>query len=83
LNRRIGRTGLEAPFAGRLWLAAAIAALLGGAVALALPLAGHPILLAVAVIGVYGPVYFAVASALGVEEAAAFWRRLKRLTGRG
>jgi len=82
LNRRIGRTGLEPGFTGRLWLAAAIAALLGGAVALTLPFKAHPILLAVAVIGVYGPVYFAVASALGVEQAAVFWQRLRRFTGR-
>jgi putative peptidoglycan lipid II flippase len=82
LNQRIGRTGLEPGFTGRLWLAAGIAALLGAAAALTLPLEAHPILLAVAVIGVYGPVYFAVASALGVEQAAAFWHRLRRFTGR-
>jgi len=78
LNRRVGPTGLDRRVAGRLWLAAGVAAIAGGAVALWLPLRSHPIALAVVVIGVYGGVYFSVASALGVEEAALFWRRLRR-----
>jgi putative peptidoglycan lipid II flippase len=78
LNRRVGPTGLDPRVAGRLWLAAGVAAIAGGAVALWLPLRNHPIALAVVVIGVYGGVYFSVASALGVEEAALFWRRLRR-----
>jgi putative peptidoglycan lipid II flippase len=82
LNRRIGPTGLDPRLAGRLWLAAAAAAVAGGAVALWLPLSGHPIGLAAVVIGVYGGVYFSVTSALGVEEAAAFRRRLNQLGGR-
>jgi putative peptidoglycan lipid II flippase len=78
LNRRVGRTGLDPRLAGRLWLAAGAAGIAGGAVALWLPLGNHPIGLAVVVIGVYGGVYFSAASALGVEEAALFWRRLRR-----
>jgi len=81
LNRRVGRTGLDPRLAGRLWLAAGAAAIAGGAVALWLPLGNHPIGLAVAVIGVYGGVYFSAASALGVEEAGAFWQRLRGLRG--
>jgi putative peptidoglycan lipid II flippase len=78
LNRRIGPTGLDPRLAGRLWLAAVAAAVAGGAVALWLPLAGHPIGLAAVVIAVYGGVYFSVTSALGVEEAAAFRRRISQ-----
>jgi putative peptidoglycan lipid II flippase len=80
LNERIGLTGLDRRLATRLWLAAGIAAVAGGAVAWTLdtPLQHHPILLALVVIGVYGPVYFSVAAALGVEEASALWRRVLR-----
>jgi putative peptidoglycan lipid II flippase len=77
LNRRIGSTWLDPRLAGRLWLAAAAAAVAGGAVALWLPLGGQPIALAVVVIAVYGGVYFSVTSALGVEEATAFRSRLR------
>jgi putative peptidoglycan lipid II flippase len=82
LNRRIGVTGLDPGFAARLWAAAALAALAGGGLALLLPRGQHPIVLAVAVIGVYGVVYFSVASALGVAEATAVRQRLGRLLRR-
>ena len=80
LNERIGPTGLQRPLAARLWGAALLAAGLAGAVAWTLdaPLRRHPVLYALAVLGVYGPVYFSVASALGVTEAAALWRRFRR-----
>jgi putative peptidoglycan lipid II flippase len=80
LNERIGPTGLQRPLAARLWGAALLAAGLAGAVAWTLdaPLQRHPVLYALAVLGVYGPVYFSVASALGVTEAAALWRRFRR-----
>ena len=82
LNRRIGTTGLDAGFTGRLWAAAALAALAGGGLALWVPRNQHPILLAVIVIGVYGGVYFSMASMLGVAEAGVFRRRLSQLRGR-
>jgi putative peptidoglycan lipid II flippase len=80
LNARIGTTGLDRALAVRLWSSALLAAALAGAVAWALdmPLRRHPVLYAVIVLGVYGPVYFSVASALGVAEASALWRRLRR-----
>jgi hypothetical protein len=46
--------------------------------ALDAPLRRHPVLYALAVLGVYGPVYFSVASALGVAEAGALRRRFRR-----
>jgi putative peptidoglycan lipid II flippase len=82
LNRRIGATGLDARFTGRLWAASALAAAAGGGLALLFPRNQHPIALAVAVIGVYGVVYFSVVSALGVAEAGSYRQRLNRIWGR-
>ena len=80
LNTRIGVTGLDRGLALRLWTSALVAGAFGGAVAwgLGTTLRSHPILYAIAVLGVYGPVYFSVAAVLGVTEAAALWRRLRR-----
>jgi putative peptidoglycan lipid II flippase len=74
LNGRIGRTGLPASLAAKLWISAALAAAAGWAVKLAI---GHhgPLLSAVVVLGVYGMVYFAAAWLLRVEECR---RTLKR-----
>jgi putative peptidoglycan lipid II flippase len=79
LNGRIGTTGLDRRLSLRLWTAALVAAGLGGAVAWGLgrALGGHPILYAIAVLGVYGPVYFSLTAALGVPEALTVWRRLR------
>lgn len=79
LNERIGPTGLDRRIAAQLWGAALVAAGLAGAAAWALdqPLRRHPVLFALAVLGVYGPVYFYVTSALGVPEASALRRRFR------
>jgi putative peptidoglycan lipid II flippase len=73
LNRRIGPTGLPASLVARLWSAAAETTA-GWAVKLTI---GHhgPRLTAIAVIGVYGVVYFAVTMLLGVEECRSAIRR--------
>jgi putative peptidoglycan lipid II flippase len=82
LNHRIGTTGLDRGLSLRLWAAALVAAALGGAVAWGLggALGAHPILHAIAVLGVYGPVYFSLTAALGVPEASGLWRRFWRRT---
>ncbi len=74
LNRRIGHTGLPAPLVARLWSSAAAAAAAGWGIKLSI---GHhdPRLTAVAVLGVYGIVYFAATYALGVEECRRNLRR--------
>ena len=74
LNRRIGRTGLPASLAARLWLSAALAASAGWAVKLSL---GHhgPISNAAVVLGTYGVVYFAATYLLRVEECRLTLKR--------
>ncbi len=75
LEQRIGRTGLDTAYAVRCWVAAVSAAVAGVAVWLTVPLR-HPVPTAVAVVVVYGLVYFGVAAALGVDRA----RRALRLS---
>ncbi|HJU90330.1 MAG TPA: murein biosynthesis integral membrane protein MurJ [Gemmatimonadaceae bacterium] len=67
----------------RLWLAAGAAAAVAWAVRLALPTGTHPVLLGIFVLGAYGVLYFLLAAALGVDDAAGVVRRVVRLAGRG
>jgi putative peptidoglycan lipid II flippase len=78
LNRRIGRTGLAVRHVAGLWAAAAIAAAVGWAVKIVLP-PMHPALVAGAVLGPYGLVFFATTYAFGVPEADAL-TRIRRYT---
>ncbi len=76
MNRRIGVTGLAAPFLARLWGSAAIA----GAVALALKLVvplDKVIVAGVVVLGAFGLTYLGMTIVLGVPEARVVARRLK------
>ena len=68
LNRRIGRTGLTAPYVVKLWIAALLAADIGWGFKL---LVGemHPIPLAAIVLGGYGVAYFGVSYFLDIAEA--------------
>jgi putative peptidoglycan lipid II flippase len=77
LNRRIGATGLSLPITLRLWGAAAAAAVAAWALRLAVP-AVHPIVAAVAVLGLYGAVYVFITDRLGLPEAAGLLRQLRR-----
>jgi putative peptidoglycan lipid II flippase len=76
LNRRIGTTGLPALLVLRLWGAAAIAAAAAFALTRITP---HTRLLSILVLIAYGSLYLAITAALGVGEAAAMWRRVRRL----
>jgi len=82
LNRRIGRTGLPLSFVLKLWIAAALGACAGFSLKL-LSSGLHPLPLAAIVLGVYGILYFAVASAFGLAEANAVIKRVWRILGRG
>ncbi|HEY0379148.1 MAG TPA: murein biosynthesis integral membrane protein MurJ [Pyrinomonadaceae bacterium] len=82
LNKRIGRTGLPAPFVFKLWGAALAAAGLGWAIKLFVGV-NRPVWTAIAVLGPYGVCYFALTSVLGLPEAGTIFGRLKRLLGRG
>jgi putative peptidoglycan lipid II flippase len=75
LNARIGRTGLPAAYVARLWAAAAAAAAVAWGVKLAMPIS-HPIVAAIAVLGPYGCIFFAVTYALRIQEASSTIRRL-------
>lgn len=78
LNRRIGRTGLSAPYVIKLWIAALLAADLGWTFKLLLGEI-HPIPLAALVLGGYGVAYFAVAYFLELSESRAVFQKIFRL----
>ena len=68
LAGRIGRTGIPAGFAMKLWATALVAAFVGYAVKLVLGV-GRPELLAVLVIPLYGAIYFGGTALLGIAES--------------
>jgi putative peptidoglycan lipid II flippase len=77
LNGRIGATGLPMAFAGRLWIAAVVAA--GAAWALKVAIApAPPILLAAGTLAPYGLVYFGVTLWSGIPEARTVLARARR-----
>lgn len=82
LSARIGRTGIPAGFALKLWTTAMIAAFVGYAVKLALGVA-RPELLAVLVVLLYGSIYFGGTALLGIAESqstlSAIGRRIRLL----
>ena len=77
LNARIGRTGLSAALVARLWVSAAVAAAAAYGVEQLIP-PGHWLVLAFAVIPVYGALYLGATAALGVGEAKGLGERIKR-----
>ena len=77
LNARIGRTGLPAEYVAQLWGSAMAGAAVAWGVKILLPPA-HPILTAIAVLGPYGVVFFAMTFLLRIPEASAAFSRLRR-----
>ncbi|MEP7327522.1 MAG: murein biosynthesis integral membrane protein MurJ [Gemmatimonadota bacterium] len=73
LNARLGPTGIPASLLVRLWGAALLAAGMAWLADYLLP-ALHPVLRAVAVLGIYGAMYFSMTLALRIPEA---WRLLR------
>jgi putative peptidoglycan lipid II flippase len=80
LNRRIGRTGLSLGYVTKLWTGAAIGAVIGWAIKLAIG-SPHPIVIAALVLAPYGVVYFAVTSLLKIPESSAVVQRAFRIVG--
>ena len=80
LNKWIGRTGLHFVYVAKLWLAAIIAAAIGGAIEIALG-SHHPLIVAILVLGPYGVAYFAITYALKVSEATQVIKRGLRVVG--
>ncbi len=81
LTRRIGRTGLTAKYVGILWCAALAAATVAWVGHLALPFIvpqARPITVAVVVMGIFGVVYLALTTWLGVPDAVLLTSKLRR-----
>jgi putative peptidoglycan lipid II flippase len=78
LNKRIGRTGLTAPYVIKLWVAALLAADVGWTFKLLLG-SLHPIPLAAIVLGGYGVSYFGVAAFLEISESSVVIGRILRV----
>lgn len=78
LNRRIGQTGVPPAFLATLWIAAIAAAAAGWVIRFAAAPA-DPRIAALAVLAPFGAAYFAITSAVRVEESRALIGRLSRL----
>jgi putative peptidoglycan lipid II flippase len=78
LNRRIGRTGLSAPYVVKLWIAALLAADIGWTFKLLLGDL-HPIPLAAVVLGGYGVAFFGVTFFLDLSESRAVLGKIFRM----
>jgi putative peptidoglycan lipid II flippase len=82
IHSRLGGTGIPAPVLAKLWTAAIAAAAAGWGVKW---LAGvtNPLMAAAVVLGAYGVVYLGVTIGIGVPEARATLRRLRRRSTEG
>jgi len=78
LNERIGPTGLAFNYISKLWISAGVGAGVGWAIKLFIP-HFHPIIIAGIVLVPYGLTYFALTSALGIDESSAVVKRALRL----
>ena len=78
LKRRIGSTGLSLSFVLKLWAAAGAGATAGWGGKLMMSLY-HPIPLAIVSLGLYGFLYFAVATLFHVPEASGLINRVTQL----
>lgn len=79
LNRRIGQTGLPFPYISKLWAAGLLAAGAGWGCKLLIG-PRHPIPVAILVLGVYGLLYFALTSLMGIAEARTVVGRAFQIT---
>ncbi len=82
MQRRIGPSGVALALMGKLWAAAALAALGAWALERVLPPLG-PIPLAILVLGAYGAIYFAATLLLRIPECVALVGKLRRRLGAG
>ncbi|HYR10587.1 MAG TPA: murein biosynthesis integral membrane protein MurJ [Longimicrobium sp.] len=82
LRQRIGPVGAGAGPLGRMFAAAIAGAALAWGMRILLPNDLPTLITGVLVLGVYGATYFAVAAALGLDQAGAIFRRIKGMLGR-
>jgi putative peptidoglycan lipid II flippase len=78
LNARIGPTGLPVEYVAKLWTSAAVAAAVAWGVKLAIP-GAHPIVAAIAILGPYGALFFAMTAAMRIPEMGTAIARIRRL----
>jgi putative peptidoglycan lipid II flippase len=82
LRSQIGPVGAGAGPLGRMFIAALAGAALAWGMRILLPDTLPTLISGVLVLGVYGVTYFAVAAALGLDQAGAIFRRVKGMLGR-
>lgn len=82
LRAQIGPVGAGAGPLGRMFIAALAGAALAWGMRILLPDALPTLISGVLILGVYGATYFAVAGALGLDQAGAIFRRIKGMLGR-
>ncbi len=80
LEGRIGKTGLQASFVLKLWLAAGVGAAAGWGGKLMMDLR-HPIPTGIVSLGLYGAFYFGIATAFSVPEARGLIGRITHFVG--
>jgi putative peptidoglycan lipid II flippase len=83
LRAQIGPVGAGAGALGKMFIAALVGAALAWGMRILLPNDLPTLITGVLVLGVYGAAYFAVAAALGLDQAGAIFRRIKGMLGRG
>jgi putative peptidoglycan lipid II flippase len=77
---RIGKTGLPSSFVSKLWVAAGVGAAAGW-VGKLLTNMTHPIMIAIVALGLYGVVYFGMATVFHVPEARGSIRKVTDFVG--
>jgi putative peptidoglycan lipid II flippase len=82
LRAQIGPVGAGAGPLGRMFAAAGVGAALAWGMRILLPDDLPTLISGALILGVYGLTYFAVAAALGLEQAGAIFRRIKGMLGR-
>jgi hypothetical protein len=77
MNRRIGQSQFPAVYFAKLWFSAVVAAALAWGLRLGLHPQG-PLVAGVAILIPYGLVYIGLTAILGIDQAGALLRRLRR-----
>jgi hypothetical protein len=77
MTKRIGPTSLPPSLTVKLWIAAIISAAAAWALKLGVP-TSHRMVMAIAILALYGFVYLIITTSLGIGEATAMTARITR-----
>jgi putative peptidoglycan lipid II flippase len=80
MTKRIGPTSLPPSLTVKLWIAAIISAAVAWALKLGVP-TSHRMVMAIAILALYGLVYLIITTSLGIGEATAMTARITRRRG--